>query len=75
MSSWMFIQTLLADATIVYIYFLGFKSLEIMYTTMERIKVTSILFADDNLSPTKIERIEQLDPVLRQIHRGEWTQY
>jgi hypothetical protein len=35
-----------------------------MYTTMERIKVGSILFADDNLSPTKIERIEQLDPLL-----------
>jgi hypothetical protein len=26
--------------------------------------VGSILFADDNLSPTKIERIEQLDPLL-----------
>jgi hypothetical protein len=40
------------------------KLAEIMYTTMERIKVGSILFADDNLSPTKIERIEQLDPLL-----------
>jgi hypothetical protein len=40
------------------------KFAEIMYTTMERIKVGSILFADDNLSPTKIERIEQLDPLL-----------
>jgi hypothetical protein len=40
------------------------KFAEIMYTTLERIKVGSILFADDNLSPTKIERIEQLDPLL-----------
>jgi hypothetical protein len=35
-----------------------------MYTTRERVTVKSILFADDNLSPTKIERIEQLDPLL-----------
>jgi hypothetical protein len=28
------------------------------------IKVGSILFEDDNLSPTKIERLEQLDPLL-----------
>jgi hypothetical protein len=35
-----------------------------MYTTIKRIKVGSILFVDDNLSPTKIERIEQLDPLL-----------
>jgi hypothetical protein len=40
------------------------KFAEIMYTTLERIKVGSILFADDNLSPTKIERIDQLDPLL-----------
>jgi hypothetical protein len=40
------------------------KFAEIMYTTLERIKVGSILFADDNLSPTKIERINQLDPLL-----------
>jgi hypothetical protein len=44
--------------------FIVAKFAEIMYTTMERIKVGSILFADDNLSPTKITRIEQLDPLL-----------
>jgi hypothetical protein len=37
---------------------------EIMYNTLEGIKVSPILFTDDNLSPTKLQRIEQLDPVL-----------
>jgi hypothetical protein len=36
----------------------------IMYITLEGIKVGPILFADGNLSPTKLQRIEQLDPVL-----------
>jgi hypothetical protein len=40
------------------------KFAEIMYTTLEGIKVGPILFADDNLSPTKLQRIEQLEPVL-----------
>jgi hypothetical protein len=40
------------------------KFAEIMYTTMERVKVGAILFADDNLSPTKLDRIEQLEPLL-----------
>jgi hypothetical protein len=40
------------------------KFAEIMYTTLEGIKVGPILFADDNLSPTKLQRIVQLDPVL-----------
>jgi hypothetical protein len=40
------------------------KFAEIMYTTLEGIEVGPILFADDNLSPTKIQRIKQLDPLL-----------
>ncbi len=40
------------------------KFAEIMFTTLEGIKVGPILFADDNQSPTKLQRIEQLDPVL-----------
>jgi hypothetical protein len=40
------------------------KFAEIMYTTAERITVGPILFADDNLSPTKLRSIEQLEPLL-----------
>jgi hypothetical protein len=35
-----------------------------MYTTAEGITVGPILFADDNLSPTKLQSIEQLEPLL-----------
>jgi hypothetical protein len=35
-----------------------------MYTTAEGVTVGSILFADDNLSPTKLQAIEQLEPLL-----------
>ncbi len=34
------------------------KFAEIMYTTVEGVKDGPILFADDNLSPTKLQRIE-----------------
>jgi hypothetical protein len=37
---------------------------EIMYITEEGITIGPILFADDNLSPTKAQRIEQLEPLL-----------
>jgi hypothetical protein len=40
------------------------KFAEIMYTTAERVTVGPILFADDNLSPTKLQAIEQLEPLL-----------
>jgi hypothetical protein len=40
------------------------KLAEIMYTTAENVTVGSILFADDNLSPTKVRSIEQLEPLL-----------
>jgi hypothetical protein len=40
------------------------KFAEIMYTTAEGITVGSILFADDNLSPTKLRSIDQLEPLL-----------
>jgi hypothetical protein len=40
------------------------KFAEIMYTTAEGITVGPILFADDNLSPTKLRSIEQLEPLL-----------
>jgi hypothetical protein len=40
------------------------KFAEIMYTTAEGITVGPILFADDNLSPTKLHSIEQLEPLL-----------
>jgi hypothetical protein len=41
------------------------KLAEIMYTTAENVTVGSILFADDdNLSPTKVQSIEQLEPLL-----------
>jgi hypothetical protein len=33
------------------------KFAEIMYTTLEGIKVGPILFAEDNLSPTKLQRL------------------
>jgi hypothetical protein len=49
------------------------KFAEIMYTTLEGIKVGPILFADDNLSPTKLQRIEQLDPVLAIYDRYTWV--
>jgi hypothetical protein len=40
------------------------KLAEIMYTTAENVTVGPILFADDNLSPTKVQSIEQLEPLL-----------
>jgi hypothetical protein len=40
------------------------KLAEIMYTTAENVTVGSILFADDNLSPTKVQTIGQLEPLL-----------
>jgi hypothetical protein len=40
------------------------KFAETMYTTLEGMKVGPILLADDNPSPTKIQIIEQLDPLL-----------
>ncbi len=40
------------------------KFAEIMYTTAEGITVGPILFADDNLSPTKLRSIDQLEPLL-----------
>ncbi len=40
------------------------KFAEIMYTTAEGFTVGSTLFADDNLSPTKLQAIEQLEPLL-----------
>jgi hypothetical protein len=40
------------------------KFAEIMYTTTEGVTVGPILFADDNLSPTKAQQIEQLKPLL-----------
>jgi hypothetical protein len=40
------------------------KFAEIMYTTAEGVTVGPILFADDNLSPTKLQAIEQLEPLL-----------
>jgi hypothetical protein len=40
------------------------KLAEIMYTIAEGVTVGPILFADDNLSPTKAQSIEQLEPLL-----------
>jgi hypothetical protein len=43
------------------------KFAKIMYTTAEGVTVGSILFADNNLSPTKLHAIEQLE-LLREIY-------
>ncbi len=37
---------------------------EIMYIKTEGITIGPILFVDDNLSPTKLQRIEQVEPLL-----------
>jgi hypothetical protein len=45
------------------------KLAQIMYTMMEEVTVGPILFADDNLSPTKLQSIEQLEPLLDLYNR------
>jgi hypothetical protein len=48
---------------------IAMKLAQIMYTTMEGVTVGPILFADDNLSPTKLQSIEQLEPLLELYNR------
>jgi hypothetical protein len=38
------------------------KLSEIMYATSEEVTVGPILFANENLSPLKLQHIDQLDP-------------
>jgi hypothetical protein len=45
------------------------KFAQIMYTTTEDVMVGPILFADDNLTPTKLQSIEQLEPLLEIYNR------
>ncbi len=53
--------------------FIVTKFAEIMYTTAEGVTVGPILFADDNLLLTKLQAIEQLEPLLAIYDRYTWV--
>ncbi|RPH76440.1 MAG: reverse transcriptase family protein, partial [Planctomycetaceae bacterium] len=42
---------------------------ELMYVTEEGIQIGPILFADDNLSPLKLERVDQINPLIEAYAR------